>query len=50
MLTSCCRGVYEDSHFDWNEHVTKLLSSYHVVLTVLKKMRGLAPFKVRMCQ
>ena len=40
-------GVHLDSHLDWKEHVTKLLSSCYGVLAVLRKIRHLAPFKVR---
>ena len=39
-------GVHLDSHLDWKEHVTKLLSSCYGVLAVLRKIRHLAPFKV----
>ena len=37
-------GVHLDSHLDWKEHVTKLLSSCYGVLAVLRKIRHLAPF------
>ena len=40
-------GVYLDSHLDWKERVTKLLSSCYGALAVLRKLRHLAPFKVR---
>ena len=40
-------GIYLDSHLDWKEHVTKLLSSCYGVLAVLRKIRHRAPFKVR---
>ncbi|XP_068728845.1 uncharacterized protein [Montipora capricornis] len=40
-------GVHLDSHLDWKEHVTKLLSFCYGVLAVLRKIRHLAPFKVR---
>ena len=40
-------GVHLDSHLDWKEHVTKLLSSCYGILAVLRKIRHLALFKVR---
>ena len=40
-------GVHLDSQLDWKEHVTKLLSSCYGVLAALRKIRHLAPFKVR---
>ena len=39
-------GVHLDSHLDWKEHVTKLLSSFYGILAVLRKIRHLAPFNV----
>ena len=41
-------GVYLDSHLDWKEtEVTKILSSCYGALAILRKIRHLAPFKVR---
>jgi hypothetical protein len=36
-----------DEHFSWIEHVKALLSSCYGVLSVLRKLRNLAPFHVR---
>jgi hypothetical protein len=47
----CCSikllGVTMDEHFSWIEHVKALLSSCYGVLSVLRKLRNLAPFHVR---
>ena len=40
-------GVTMDEHFSWIEHVKALLSSCYGVLSVLRKLRNLAPFHVR---
>ena len=39
-------GIHFDSHLDWKEHVTKLLSSCYGVLAVLRKIHHLAPLNV----
>ena len=39
--------VYLDLHLDWKEQVTKLLSSCYGALAVVRKIRHLAPFKIR---
>ena len=38
--------VHLDSHLDWKEHVTKLLSSCYGVLAVLGKIHNLPPLNV----
>ena len=43
-------GVYLDSHLDWKEHVTKLLSSCCGALAVLRKIRHLAPFNKQLAE
>ena len=40
-------GVTMDEHFSWIEQVKALLSSCYGVLSVLRKLRNLAPFHVR---
>jgi hypothetical protein len=40
-------GVTMDEHFSWIEHAKALLSSCYGVLSVLRKLRNLAPFHVR---
>lgn len=36
-------GVHFDEHLTWREHVTAFLSSCNAVLSVLRKLRNLAP-------
>ena len=43
LLPECLPGLT----LGLEEHVTKLLSSCYVVLAALRKMRDLAPFKLR---
>ena len=40
-------GVTMDEHFSWIEHVKALLSSCYGVLSMLRKLRNLAPFHIR---
>lgn len=46
---SCTKllGVHMDQHLSWNTHVDSLLSSSYGTLSVLRKLKNLAPFLVR---
>ena len=40
-------GVYVDQHLTWVDQVNNLLSSCYGTLTVLRRLKNLAPFQVR---
>ena len=40
-------GVKFDEHLTWNEHITSLIASCYSALSIVKKLRNLAPFHVR---
>lgn len=46
---SCTKllGVHMDQHLSWNTHVDSLLSSSYGTLSVLRRLKNLAPFRVR---
>ena len=46
---SCTKllGVHVDQHLSWNKHVDSLLSTSHGTLSVLQRLKNLAPFHVR---
>ena len=47
--TPCTKllGVYMDQHLTWSDQVNNLLSSCYGTLTVLRRLKNLAPFEVR---
>ncbi len=40
-------GVEFEEHLVWNEHITSLIASCYSALSIVKKLRNLAPFHVR---
>ena len=40
-------GVHKQDHLTWNIHINELVTSSYGVLAVLKKLRILAPFRVK---
>ena len=46
---SCTKllGVYMDQHLTWKTHVDHVLSSSYGTLSVLRRLKNLAPFRVR---
>ena len=40
-------GVYMDLHLSWDTHVNSLLNSSYGTLSVLRRLKNLAPFSVR---
>ena len=47
VSTAKLLGVQIDEHLSWKDHITSLLSSCYSSLSVLKKLRNLAPLHVR---
>ena len=48
----CCTkqkllGVEFEEHLVWNEHITSLIASCYSALSIVKKLRNLAPYHVR---
>ena len=40
-------GVHMHEHLTWNNHIIELVTSSYGALAVLKKLRNLAPFRVK---
>ena len=40
-------GVHRHEHLTWNNHINELVTSCYGALVVLKKLRNLAPFRVK---
>ena len=47
VATAKILGIHTDEHLTWADHVTALLSSCYAALAVLKKLRNLAPYRIR---
>ena len=47
--SSCTKllGVYVDQHLTWKTHVDHVLSSFYGTLSILHRLKNLAPFHVR---
>ena len=40
-------GIHMHEHLTWNNHINELVTSCYGALAVLKKLRNLAPFRVK---